>query len=100
MWHVWGRRECIQDFVRKYERKKPLVRSSGRWKLSIKCIVNRMGRHALDFSWLKVGTSAAVWRTRLGTFRFHKKQRFYLLAEELLKKDFTAWCQLIAKSAT
>jgi len=59
-----------------------------------------MGRSALDFSWLKVGASAAIWRTRLGTFRFHKKQRISLLAEELLKKDFTAWCQLIATSAT
>jgi hypothetical protein len=48
-----------------------------------KYIVNEMGRRALDFSWLKVGTSAAIWRTRLGTFRFHKQLRISLLAEEL-----------------
>jgi len=43
-----------------------------------------MGRRALDFSWLEVGTVAATWLTRLGAFRFQKKQRISLLSEEPL----------------
>jgi hypothetical protein len=52
--HLWGRREYIQDFVRKYEGKKPLGRSSGRSKYNIKRNLNRMGRRALDFGWMKI----------------------------------------------
>jgi len=63
-----------------------------------KCIVNKMGRRALDFSWLKVGTNAAFWRTRLGTFRFHKQLRISLLAEELPISQERLYCMVSVNS--